>query len=301
MRANPWLLDYIFAFFPNDDLTSKTYGDTERARAKKWFLEHQIYVSMNFRAGDDQFPLVAIGLQSSVEANATLGDVNYDTSEDVPANEVSVSQNSILGPFDVSGYNSTTGLVTLPPDLSTSGIFAGMILVDTTTNAGHTILEVTDTQSFLIAKDIQANFSNAFIAPIDNFFITTLESCVFKQTFSLKCFAQNDALFTLYLEQIILFVLLRYKEQLLEGRGFEASSLSSGPLYKWTDTTVESVYCRDITITGLIRHYWPKLISQKVQGIAINGIKIIGGSITPPNMLLQQQLAGWIMEKDPIR
>ena len=99
IRANPWLLDYVFAWFPNDDLTNKAYGDNERQRAKEWILSREIRVSMNYRTDDVQFPIISIGLQSSTEVSQTLGDVNYDTSELVDSAEVAVTPQIILSTF----------------------------------------------------------------------------------------------------------------------------------------------------------------------------------------------------------
>ena len=71
-----------------------------------------------------------------------------------------------------------------------------------------------------------------------------------------------------------------------------------GPLYKWSETNTENVFGRDITLTGITRNYWPKLISPQVSAIAIQGIQIIGGTATPNDMLAQAKAQGWWMEAD---
>lgn len=38
IRQNPWLLDYVYAWLPADDLTKNAYCDSERTVAKKWVL-----------------------------------------------------------------------------------------------------------------------------------------------------------------------------------------------------------------------------------------------------------------------
>ncbi len=300
LRKNPFLLDYIFMWYSNDDLTRGTYGDTERQRAKNWFLKNEIFVSMNYRADDVKFPLVSIGLQSSSEDLSTLADVNYETQEDVPSEEVTTAPDILLGPFTPKSYNSTTGLVTLPDNLTTDNVFENTILVNTATNTGYPITQVSAGGTFLITPRITANFTNCYVAPIDSFYVATLESCLFKQTFSIKVFAQSEPVFVLYLQSIIEFILLRYKETLLEGRGFDRSTISTGPLYNYTETDKEMVYVRDITLNGYVRQYWPKLISPKIQGIKIHGIQIIGGTLTPPSMLADVEKQGWWMDVDSI-
>lgn len=299
IRANPWLLDYVFAYFPNDNLTNAAYGDNERQRAKDWILKTDIKVSMNYRTDDVQFPIISIGLQSSTEVSQTLGDVNYDTSEELPNDQLPVTPQIILPAFSVASYNSTTGTVTLPSNLNTTSLYPGMILVDTKTNTGYPIIDVIDDATFTIQPNVKnVSFVNAYVAPVTTFYVTSLESIAVRQNFSIKCFAEGDALYTIYLDTLMNFILLRYKEVLLEARGIDVSAISSGPLYKWSETNTENVFGRDITLTGITRSYWPKAISPTVSGVAIQGIKIIGGTATPSGLLTQQLLSGWAMEKD---
>lgn len=94
------------------------------------------------------------------------------------------------------------------------------------------------------------------------------------------------------------FILLRYKETLLEARGFERSTISTGPLYNYSETDKEMVFVRDITLSGYVRQYWPKMISPKIQGIKIHGIEILGGSLSPPSMLSMVNQQGWGLKGD---
>ena len=103
-----------------------------------------------------------------------------------------------------------------------------MILVDTKTNTGYPIVDVVDEATFKIAAGVTtASFSNAYVAPISSFYVTTLESVAVRQNFSIKCFAEGQALYTIYLETLVTFILLRYKQALLEARGIDVSSISS--------------------------------------------------------------------------
>jgi hypothetical protein len=298
LRRNTFLLDYVFNWFDNDDLTNELYGRGEKQRAKEWFINTNIEVSMNYRADDPKFPLISIGLQSSSEDLSTLGDVNYDTMEDVPADEVSVSPNLILGPFTPSAYDPVTGNVSLPAGMNTSSVFLNQILYNPRKAEGFTILDILDSQTFRIQTGVHTNFTDALVLPIDTFYVAKLESCLFKQTFSIKCFVQGDPVKLLYLHSLLDFILLRYKEQYLEGRGFDRSIISSGPVYQYRDMGVEMTFARDVTLTGYCRQYWPKLISPKIQGVAINGIRILGGSRTPDALLADVLGQGWWMEDD---
>lgn len=300
LRKNPFLLDYIFQWFASDDLTNNVYGETERQRAKKWFLNTEIFILMNYRADDPKFPCVSVGLQSSVEDLSTLGDVNYDTQEEVQASDVGIISPLIqVGPFTPKSYDPTTGIVVFPDNLSTDIVFVNQILTDVTNNVGYVIRDVLDESSIKIDPNLlNVNLTNSYIAPIDSFYVTAIESCLFKQTFSLKCFAQSEPVHLLYLHTIIEFILFRYKELLLEGRGFDRSTVASGPVYIFSETEKELTFGRDITLTGYVRQYFPKSINPKIQGFKIHGIEILGGTATPVGLLSTVKAQGWGMPGD---
>lgn len=298
LRKNSFLLDYVFAWFLNDDLTIQQYGQAEFQRAKKWFLDHEIFVAMNFRADDPKFPIVSIGMQSSSEDTSTLADVNYETNEDVESEEITPVPNILMGPFTPLEYDQTTGLVTLPPTVTTADVFINTVLVDKVNNIGYRIIDVLDSDTFKIEPNINANFTNAHIAPIDNFLSVSLESCMFKQVYSIKCFAQSEPLHLLYLHAIIEYILLKYKEPYLEGRGFDRSIISSGPVYQYQDTGVEMTFGRDITLTGYLRQYWVKSVAPKMQGIKLHGIEFLCTTPSPVSELSNVNAQGWGMLGD---
>ena len=104
----------------------------------------------------------------------------------------------------------------------------------------------------------------------------------------------------IYLHSIVQFILLRYKQAFLEERGFDRSTISSGPIYQYTggQNIAELFWSRDITINGYCRQYWPKIITSKLNGIKLNGIEIIGEPSTPKALLPQIHEQGWGMDGD---
>ena len=81
LRANSWLLDYVFASLPKDEMTMKDYGEKSVEKAKEWFLKTKIPVAMVPRLNEAQVPCITIKLQDSTESEVTLADVHYQTSE----------------------------------------------------------------------------------------------------------------------------------------------------------------------------------------------------------------------------
>jgi hypothetical protein len=61
----------------------------------------------------------------------------------------------------------------------------------------------------------------------------------------------------------------------------------------------EIIFIRDITVTGFIRQYWPGRPTQKLDGIIVDSLKIIGGGTTPDAIRQQVIDQGiWDMEND---
>src|SRR5574338_1571034 len=62
LRADPRVLDYIFASLPADEKTREDYGEKSVAAAKKWFLNNKIEVSMVPVMDKAKAPLITIKL-----------------------------------------------------------------------------------------------------------------------------------------------------------------------------------------------------------------------------------------------
>lgn len=299
LRKDPWLLDFVFAWMVSDDLTRSQYGERDLQEAKNWFLKSEISVTMSYRVDRPQLPCVAIELIDSVEDAATLGDVSAEGPfEDIDGTETVIQPQPVLGPFTPRSYSSSTGKVILPNNLDTSNVFEGNIIFDTKTNKGYQITSVVDDSSFLINPGINANFTKAYIAPLNSFFTVFLESLIFRENYRLRCYVNTAPIHLTFLHSILLFQLLRKKEDLLEGRGFERSTVSSGPIGAWEgEENRELTWYRDITTAGYVRQYWPKRITPKLDGINF-GIKIMDSGSTPLAIQTQVIGQGWGLEDD---
>lgn len=299
LRKNPWLLDFVFSWLIADDLTRAQYGEKELQEAKNWFLNSEIAVTMSYRVDAPQIPCVAIELVDSVEDTATLGDVNLEGPyEDINGTETVIQPQPVLGPFTPRSYDSVTGKLILPSNLNTNQVFEGNIVYDVKTNKGYQIVSVADDTTFYINPGVNANFTNAYIAPLSSFFTVFLESLAFRENYRIRCYVNTAPVHLTFLHSILLFQMLRKKEDLLEARGFERSTVSSGPIGAWEgEGNKELTWYRDITTTGYVRQYWPKKITPKLDGISF-GIKIMDSGATPPAIQSQVINQGWELEDD---
>lgn len=263
LRANPYLLDYVFASLPVDTLTARAYGTGEVERAKDWFLHTEIKVYLNVNMNNVQFPCISIALANSVEDDTTLGDVHYEPQEDTD-----LSWPVLAGPLTPVSYDVATGTVVFTSAALGGLILApGMLLVD---RAGrqHQILEVPDyTTTAVIAPGTTADFTDVSVRAARPTQITGIESASYKETYSLGCHTDSEAVYVTYLHSILIFALLRYKETLLEGRGFERSVLSSSDLRRDEEILPELLFSRYVQVTGYVRQAWPKVRSDKVSAV----------------------------------
>lgn len=260
LRANPWLLDYVFASLAKDELTVKDYGEKEIQRAKEWFLKTNIPVFMVPRLDESKVPCITIKLVDSQESEVTLGDIHYQSTEGNDA-----QWPALAGPFTPTNYNAATGIMVVPQGVSDNLIIApGMVVVDGIGKA-HTIEEVFEDGSFSIKQGTIADFLGATIKGAKPAFITRLESVNYRETYQLGVHAAGEPVYLTWLHSIVVFILLRYKEALLEARGFERSVFNSSDFDRNEGISeTEFVFSRYISMVGYVRQYWPKAIEPKI-------------------------------------
>lgn len=260
IRQNPSLLDYVFSSLPRDPLTYKEYGVQQVDSAKEWFLSQDIPVFMNTRVDENKIPCITIATQSSSEGNATLGDVNYEVTEEVYGNDKIVYYD-----LNLKSYNPSTGICTLPPDAEVE-LFAGEKLM-TLTSSTYEILDVIDPWTFQIATGIVESIAQVKVISAQKS-VVTLESLEFRETFEIGCHVHSEPIYLTYLWSVLIFILLRYKEELIEGRGLERTTVSaSGVVLNTSFPIQQPVFTRMTTVTGFVRQYWPKFIRNPIEGV----------------------------------
>lgn len=278
LRSKPWLLDFCFASLAQDDLTNKTYGQSTIDKAKSWFLQQKLPVTINTTNNPPTtFPAISIQLVSSNEDAKTHGDVNYEPFED---NDMQWPD--LYGPFDAISYNSTTGILILPDDVQDKLILcAGQLIIDRT-GGMHQILEIFSATTIQIDKSLTVDFSQSVIKGQPPALITSVESVVFSETYQIGCHVMAEPEYLTWLHSIIVFVLLAYKQVYLEARNFERSVISSSD---FTDNPNlgdgTNAYSRFITLSGYVRQMWPGSIAQKITGTETQIVVEDAGKLFP--------------------
>lgn len=288
LRAAPFLLDYAFAFLPKDELTANAYGQKEVDEAKKWFLATEIPVFFNLWTAEVRFPCVTIVLGNSNEMENTLSDVHYDPFED---NQEFWPDLTI--PFTPIAYNPFTGKLTLPPSINGNALSTDQSIV---TRNGHIypILEVPDASTLMIAQNINDDLNNIVIRGNRAAMSTQLEGAAFAETYVIGCHINSVTNHLIYLHSIVLFILLRHRQDLLEGRGFERSFLRSLDPTRDEKFVPEGIFSRFIYLSGMVRHFWPKKITHKINTVISQPKIIDAGHLVPnnPHAILEAPFVG---------
>jgi len=277
MRANPWLLDYVFASLPRDALTLKDYGENEVSRAKEWFAKTEIKVLLGARVPDGDPPPVCVSIHmlSSSEQENTLADVHHKPSEDTEALWPALSAK-----FDPVSYSAATGIMVLPATVTDNMTVAtGMVIVDRS-GRSHPVLDVLSENTIVIKSGTIADFHECFVKSAQPSLVASLESASFKEAFAIGCHCVGEAVHLTYLHSVIVFAFLRYRQALLESRGFERSFIESGDFKLEAEFLPEIFFSRYINLAGYVRQYWPKSFSRKVLSFDA-GIRVTDGENAP--------------------
>lgn len=266
LRANPFLLDYVFASLPQDVLTWREYGEKSLQAAKKWFLTTHVPVSLAPRLDESKWPQITIDLLESSEVvpEATLGDVNYEPTEQNGQNWPALTPQ-----FTPKSFNASTGVVVLGATPE-AWVGRGMFLVDKQGQA-HEIVESISDVSFRIsvAAGVIPDLRNCVLKSRRPSWNVDVESSSFKESYRIGIHT-TDVVHLTWLHAIVQFALLRYKQVLLEARGFERSTLASSQAARDQGFETENLFSRFITVSGFVRQFWPKAISPVIDGVEMD-------------------------------
>jgi hypothetical protein len=267
LRANHFLLDYCFAFLTKDALTAQYYGAKEVQNAKEWFLRNDCRVVMVTQMNSgDKLPCISIELSGSEEADEnTLADIHYRHTE--PLAGPNTPWPNLCDPFTPTLWNAASRTFILPASTAAQlDVAEGMVVVTADGNCypiecvlGPTIVNITASSN--------TNFTNCVIRMSRPSFLRHMESASFRESYSIGVHVHGEPVHLTYLHSIVVFILLRYREVLLEGRGFERTKIGSTEASRNAFFAQENVFTRYVNISGFVRQYWPKQIVPRITSV----------------------------------
>ena len=253
LRRRPDLIDYCFAWLPKDQLTAATFGENELTQARRWFLATEIPVVAGYLLDRAKLPCVSVTMLRDSEAQNTLADSHYDT------HEYRGGWPDLSCPFVPVAYSPATGVMRLPKEVvSALFVVAGQVLVD---RLGRTaeIRERLSRDQIRVDADIQLEVSGLVIRGRKPAKLVTLRSAYFEESFLVGAHVMDDQSRTIWLYTIVKFALLRGRRALLEGRGFDCTSISGSDLkqIQYLDTNSQPGFARYLTVSGKALNVWP--------------------------------------------
>lgn len=293
LRQKQFLLDFIFQALLKDETTKEFYGEKELLNCKQWFIDNEVPVTMGYHMDNIKYPHVTIWLGEQQESDKILGDINEHQQEEVDLS--TVMARTVALTFTPVSFDSATGTIVLPKGQTTEQVFPGMRVLDTKNSKFYLIEDVIDERTFKIEEGVKPNLTRAQVCNANDLFVVTLESIKFKETYKIEVSVMGDATKCIILHAIMVFILNRHKEKLLEGRGFERSTITSTGIGGPSDGKEASqfIFSRIINLNGVSTQYWPKEISPAIQGVQA-GLKIADpGAETGEAIDELEFLQGW--------
>lgn len=298
LRRNAWLLDDVFAGMLGDPITDKEFGAALVARAKDWFVNTNVTVYDQFRKDLPTTPYVAIvdGGDTEMSGERTsLADDGRD--EDFDPKLIKRTPQYVYPPFTPQKYDGDTGLVTMPKDLKADLVVPGQFFLSAKTGKAYQITEVVGLRTFRIKPGIRTDFTGAYIVPPTALWNLRREQTFKRHSCSIICASSGEPVEALWLNMIVEYCIMRYKEAYLEYRGYEVSSFQNGPLSKDERFEKENMYYKTITMSGQVELNWVKYVAPRLQDVK-GGIHIIDGPRTPPGYADETADQAWDMEGD---
>lgn len=302
VKANPWYINDIANQILTDPLLDKNYGAQEVEKFKD-FLKKKFYVSVTHQIKDAKFPAIsiALGAGSEDQAKAALGDSFEQTTIGADALGASASKPRIIvGPTTPTSYDSLTGSMTFPETASLDSVYAdSMVVFDEVNSKAYPILLVMDASNLMIEEGSQPNLTGCTIRPASNNYVQLRKTLFFYNNYEIGVHAINGTEL-MYLFQIMMFVLLKYKKTLFEARGLEITTLNYGPVERFGpggDNDANVIWSRTIQLRGRIGMSWPDSTDPGIMGTSPT--LRIADMKTPLSVLPVVELQGWRGEGDP--
>lgn len=262
LRDHPEQLDDVFHWLRVDDMTADSNGDREADRAKQWFLSVDVPVRAEHMMTSPGPVMVSVVNAEENEAEITLADLHYDNSAPVDDPD----QN--LAVFAAVSYYPSTGVLVMPVEVGEAWpLQAGMLVVDRT-GGEHRVEEVLDDSTVILEDREVLDFSRAALKLPVSRRIRLVESQVTREAFRVTCHVHGDPGQLLWLHHVVKYILTRYRAEYLELRGFERSTVLSGPFTKDERWGPENFWSRAISVTGYVRDVWARRPQGRVLAVA---------------------------------
>lgn len=250
----------------------KKYGEREIAKIQKLVEEKEVSVVHAFSMVQANLPCISIQLlgDNEDESKASIGD--HAGFYDVPMTDPDeLAALVIVESFQPTAYNTNTGAVSVPDEVDLSLVYANLVFVDSV-GVEHTILGGIDNtpgrKSFMVAKSVEVSLApGAEIKSSINFKRYETRSNV-ERVQILIGIHTGDPLTTKYLYTLVKYFILSRKKDVIR-RDFQLASYNGSDFHRNMEYKGDSIYSRNITITGMLQHDWRSDLVDLVDQVII--------------------------------
>lgn len=295
LRRNKFLLEQAFEELASDVLYKDQYGKKEQERIAA-LLDKQIMVYSSHRPPDSaKYPCFVIKLGGGQEDSGRESLNDYPESEQVDSNTLGgafPNEKIILEDLTPINYDKNTGIITFDHsvNLDSSRVFDGHFILDTVNNKKYPITLVLSSSQLMIDPVQNINLTNLKITTKDKNYSHSKKTLWFWESHQVEVWA-TDSVECIYLWNILMYILIRYKQPLLDNRGFSIGTYSYGPIQQYNPEDPNSLYYREVTLRGRVAHSVITETKPLIGGIS-TGVGICGAT-SPEQLreLLSEQ--GW--------
>jgi len=284
LRSNTWLFSDIFSDFTTNPYLKDVYKGQIKA-ATEWFLNNKIEVVLGFILPTTKLPCVTIIIGESPEmpAEKTMGDASTQSLILQPG-QIGKPIPYVISPVVPTSYTQGTGTLIFPPNTpGLINVVPGQVVFNPANGVGFTITSVIP-GGVTITAGTPLDMSQVAICCEYLFYKANIEHIWMNGNFDIICTAHGDPSVVIWLHDIVLYGLLRYKESLFEAFNLSQTVMNSGPLAINHDLSTEGgefAWERTIRINGKIEQTFIKSPRRYLENIRLNSLVILANSEPP--------------------
>jgi hypothetical protein len=243
----------------------------------------------------EEVPCITIQVSQSQEADdlATLADMSHIVDEFSP-DQVSKPIKFIVPPFKITSYDNTTGLVVIPDTVDTINVRPEMVMVNPETGSAY-IIQSIDSSGVFLEPGLKLKNVELAIIPKYQIYRARRERAIFREVYNIGCHSHGDPSTLIFLHSAVTYILLRYREGLLESKNFQLSSIGSSDMMQNSSfqQIQENVYSRFITLRGQAEFSWIKTPTRVIEAVSIGNLEETGIKVISKKKVHTEEDAVW--------
>ncbi len=284
IAKNDWLIDDILGDTISNEYMRRFYG-SQIASCKQWLLNNRVNIMLSEQQADKlEFPAITIEIGTIDEKMEMrhMGDLSTQSIKLLP-NNINKPIPYVIRPTITGTYSPTTGVFVFNEMVDLNNVSPGMVLVDPINGVGYVIQGVTAANQINLLTGLTIPNVTFGIIPEYQYYDAKIGHAFMQESYRVGCHGMDQQT-TLWLHSISMYLLLRYRQSLLEAQGGAESIIKSSKMYANADYSDagQVIWTREINLSLQSESRWIAQPHRIIENIAIGngngyegGIKII--------------------------